>query len=150
MKKDKHIYTLHLTERQAKLLSFACDQYARLIQGQDMAYQELFEAAWEKRCKEAVGGHGMDKKWDGGWYLMREHAERLCRWIKKRFWNLDSYSLFGIHYDDTADILFDIHRVLRHQFYLDRGEVSISTVDSENPISSIGSEPLAKIEKKEG
>ena len=146
-KRSEHIYSLQLTERQAKLLSYACDQYARLIQGQDGAYQELFEQAWEKRCKEAVGGHGMDKEWNGGWYMMRDHAERLCRIIKKRFWGLGRGWLNGIHYDDTADILLDIHRVLRHQFYKDRGDTSISTVDSENPTSSIGTEPLAKVER---
>ena len=54
-------YLLELTERQARLLSYVCDQFPRLIQGQGMAYQELFEAAWEKRCKKAVG-KGMDDK----------------------------------------------------------------------------------------
>lgn len=147
MEENKYIYHLELTENQARLLSYACDRFSRLIQGQDGAYQELFEMAWGKRCKEAVGGHGMDKQWDGGWYTMREHAERLCRIIKKRFWGLGSRSLFGIHYDNDADILWDIHRVMRHQFYLDRGDTSISTVDSENPTSSIGSEPLAIIRR---
>lgn len=52
-------YTIQLTERQVKLLSYTCDRMARLIQGQDWTYQELMEEAWEKRCKEAVGGHGM-------------------------------------------------------------------------------------------
>ena len=78
MKKDnknKPVYRLELTERQAKLLSYACDQFSRLICGQDIAFQDLMEAAWEKRCKEAVGGHGMDKEWDGGWYNMRHDAE---------------------------------------------------------------------------
>ena len=56
-------------------------------------------------------------------------------------------AMYGIHYDDTADILFDIHRVLRHQFYKDRGDTSFSTVDSKNPTSSIGTEPLAIISK---
>lgn len=148
MKDNKHIYTLELTERQAKLLSYACDQFARLIQGQDGAFQDLFEEAWEKRCKEAVGGHGMDKEWDGGWYAMREDAEQFCKQIKKRFWGLPPSTLNGIHYDETADILFDIHRVLRHQFYVDRGDTSIVTVDSENPTNSFGTEPLAKIKRK--
>ena len=146
MKKSKHIYTLELTERQAKLLSWACDQFPRLIQGQDMAYQELFEQAWEKRCKEAVGGHGMDKEWDGGWSAMRDEAEAWCKVIKKRFWGMAANAHHGIHYDDSADILWDIHRVLRHQFYVDRGDTS-STVDAENPTSSIGDEPLAVVRR---
>ena len=146
MEKKEHIYALHLTERQAKLLSYACDQFARCIQGQDWTYQELFEEAWEKRCKEATGKM-MDDKWDGGWSNMREDAKVLSKQIKKRFWDCDAITLNGIHYDDTADILWDIHRVLRHQFYKDRGDTSLATVDSENPTSSIGTEPLAKIER---
>lgn len=139
------MYKLELTERQARLLSLACDQFARLIQGQDWTYQELFEAAWEKRCKEAVG-HGMDKEWDGGWQAMRKEAEALTKQIKKRFWGLESNAMYGIYYDKSADILWDIHRVIRHQLWKENPDRSIVTVDSENPISPIGDEPLAKIE----
>lgn len=38
----KHIYQLELTERQARILSYACDHFSRLICGQDLSYQELF------------------------------------------------------------------------------------------------------------
>jgi len=149
--KEQRTYQVELTERQVKILSYACDQFARCIQGQDGAFQELFEAAWEKRCKEAVGGHGMDKEWDGGWYNMRHEAESLCKWIKRRFWGRESNSMYGIHYDDTADILIDIHFVLRHQLWLDRpdGEKSRWTVDAESPTSPVGDEPLAIIRRKE-
>lgn len=150
MKKDnnKPVYRLELTERQAKLLSYACDQFSRLICGQDMAFQDLMEAAWEKRCKEAVGGHGMDKEWDGGWYNMRHDAEEICQNMKKRFWGLDRQSLYGVYYDDTADILFDIHCVIRHQLWLDKPDENKSTmtVDASEAMQ-FGKEPLAKIEK---
>lgn len=69
-KKNKPIYTLCLTKRQTELLSYACDQFSRLICGQDWSYQNLFEEAWEKRCKEATGNL-MDNEWDGGWHAMR-------------------------------------------------------------------------------
>jgi len=70
-----HIYNLRLTERQVKLLSYTCDQFSRLICGQDWSYQELFEAAWEQRCKEATR-HIMDDTWDGGWHAMRSKPRR--------------------------------------------------------------------------
>jgi hypothetical protein len=45
-KQDKEpIYTLEITETQAKYLSFCCDRYSRLICGQDMGYRELMEDA---------------------------------------------------------------------------------------------------------
>ena len=151
MKKDnknKPVYRLELTERQAKLLSYACDQFSRLICGQDMAFQDLMEAAWEKRCKEAVGGHGMDKEWDGGWYNTRHDAEEICQNIKKRFWGLGRQTLYGVYYDETADILFDIHCVIRHQLWLDKPDENKSTmtVDASEAMQ-FGKEPLAKIEK---
>ena len=144
----KHIYKLELTERQAKLLSYACDQFSRLICGQDWSYQELMEAAWEKRCKEAVGGHGMDKEWDGGWSNMRSDAEAICKQIKKRFWGLERNAMYGVHYDDVADILYDIHCVIRHQLWLDRPEDKKSriTVDASEAMQ-FGEEPLALIER---
>ena len=59
----------------------------------------------------------MDKEFEGGWQEMRHDAERLSKEIKKRFWGLESNAMYGIHYDDYADILFDLHRVLRHQLW---------------------------------
>ena len=117
----------------------------RCIQGQPEAFQQLMEEAWEKRCKEAVGGTGMDKEWNGGWWNMRHQAERLSRLATKWFWGCRHG--YGIYYDDAADIFFDIHRVLRYQFYKDRGDTSKAFVDSENPTSPIGSEPLAVIRR---
>ena len=146
-KENKPIYTLRLTERQAKLLSYACDQFSRLICGQDWSYQNLMEEAWEKRCKEATGNF-MNDVWDGGWHAMRHDAEAICKQIKKRFWGLDWNSLYGVKYDDTADILFDLHQVIRHQLWLDRPESEKShiTVDA-SPAMRFGSEPLAEITK---
>lgn len=141
-------YTLKLTERQVHLLSWACDRLARIICGQDDTYQEFMESAWEKRCKEAVGGHGMDKEWDGGWCKMREDVERLSKEIKKRFWGLESNAMYGIHYDAFADMLFDLHCVLRHQLWLDRHDEfkPHDTVDA-FPAMRVGDEPLAVIER---
>ena len=141
-------YTLELTERQARLLSYACDQFSRLIMGQDWSYQKLFEEAWEKRCKEATGNM-MDREWDGGWQAMREEAERTCREIKRKFWGLPSNATKGVNYDDTADIILDIHQVIRHQLWLDRPELKDHwTVDS-YPAHQFGDEPLAKITSKD-
>ncbi|MBO7730948.1 MAG: hypothetical protein J6S67_00295 [Methanobrevibacter sp.] len=91
----------------------------------------------------------MDKEWDGGWQNMRNDAEELSKIIKKRFWNLEPRAMYGIHYDDTADILFSIHQVLRHQLWLDKPEDKKLhiTVDSDEAMQ-IGSEPLAIIERK--
>ena len=143
MKEKK--YTIELTEKQARLLSWACDTLPRLIQGQDWTYQGLMESAWERRSKEATGNM-MDIEFEGGWYKMREDAERLCKEIKQKFWGLPINAMHGIHYDDTADILFDIHQVIRHKLWQDDPDPNKSrmTVDA-SPASQVGSEPLCKV-----
>ena len=143
-KESKHIYQLELTERQAKLLSYACDRLSRIICGQDWTYQEFMEEAWEKRSKEATG-NSMDKEWDGGWSAMREETEELCKKIKAKYWGLGANAMYGIHYDDTADILFSLHTVIRHQLWLD-GDRQFHGVDSDEP-TQLGDEPLAVIRR---
>lgn len=143
----KHIYSLELTERQAKLLSWALDSFARIIEGQDSTYQDMMEAAWERRAKEATGDF-MDDEFEGGWQNMRDDAEYFCKAIKKRFWGLESNALYGLHYDETSDILWDIYQVIRHQLWLDKPEENKSrwTVDA-SPAHRWGTEPLAKINR---
>lgn len=137
-------YTIKLTKRQLQLLSYACDRMSRLIEGQDWVYQELMEQAWEKRCKEAVGGHGMDKEWDGGWYKMREDAEDISKKIKKRFWGCEPNQMYGIKYDSVSDTLYDMHQVMRHQLWLDSDRQFIGVDSSE--AMQVSDEPLIKIE----
>ena len=142
-------YILELTEKQARLLSWACDTLHRLIEGQDWSFQQLMEEAWEKRCKKATG-KSMDDEWDGGWHAMRKEAERICKEIKAKFWGLAPNAMYGIHYDDTADTLWDIYQVIRHQLWNDMPEdkKNRGIVDS-SPAMQVGSEPLAIITRKE-
>lgn len=144
---SKHIYSLELTERQTKLLSWALDSFARIIEGQDSTYQDMMEAAWEKRANEATGNF-MDKEFEGGWQAMRNDAEYYSNAIKRRFWGLERNVLYGVNYDETSDILWDIHQVIRHQLWLDKPEDKKSriTVDADEPLS-FGTEPLAKISR---
>lgn len=140
-------YQIELTERQVTLLSYACDRLSRIIQGQDGTYQEFMEHAWEKRCKERTGNF-MDKSWDGGWYEMRADAEELCKKMKARFWGLRSNELWGVHYDEDADVLYDIHQVLRHQLWLDRPDSEkLSWTTDASEAMKYGDEPLITIKR---
>lgn len=147
MKKDFK-YTLELTEKQMKLLSWTCDNMCRIIEGHDWTYQNFMEMAWEKRCKEATGSI-VDKDFEGGWHAMREDAEKMCAKMKKRFWGLNDNTLNGIGYDADADILWDMHCVLRHHLWLDRpaDQRSEFTVDASAPFSAVGDEPLCVVNK---
>ena len=137
-----------MNERQARLLSWVCDTFPRMIEGQSHAYQDLFESAWEKRCKKATGKM-MDDEFEGGWQKMRDDTETFCKEIKRRFWDLAPNANYGIHYDDAADIIWDCHRVIRHELWKNNPNRSNMTVDSENPSSPIGSEPLIKVTSKD-
>ena len=91
----------------------------------------------------------MDKEFEGGWYKMREDAETFCKEIKKRFWNLAPYANYGIRYDESADIIWDIYQVIRHELWKNRPEPkSHITVDA-SPATQFGSEPLAIVTSKE-
>lgn len=141
-------YILEMNERQARLLSWVCDTFPRLIEGQSHAFQDLFESAWEKRCKKATGNM-MDEDFEGGWNKMREDAETFCNEIKRRFWDLAPNANNGIYYDEVADIIWDCHRVIRHELWKNNPTRSNMTVDSENPSSPIGNEPLIKVTSKD-
>ena len=133
-----------MNERQARLLSWALDTLPRLIEGQDHSFQDLLEQAWEKRCKEATGKM-MDEEFEGGWQKMREDAETFCKEIKRRFWDLAPNANYGVHYDDTADILWDIYQCLRYELWKNHPEPkSHITVDA-FPAHQFGNEPLCKV-----
>ncbi len=141
-------YIIEMNERQARLLSWVCDTFPRLIEGQSHAYQDLFEAAWEKRCKEATGKM-MDDEFEGGWQKMREDAETFCKEIKKRFWDLAPNSDWGVHYDDEADIIWDMHQAIRFELWKNNPEPkSHITVDA-FPAHQFGNEPLIKVTSKD-
>ena len=139
-------YIIEMNERQARLLSYVCDTFPRLICGQDRVYQDLFEEAWEKRCKKATGKM-IDDEFEGGWQKMREDAETFCKEIKRRFWDLAPNANYGIHYNEMADIIFDIHQCIRHELWLN-GDRKYHTVDS-YPAHQWGKEPLAKVTSKD-
>lgn len=144
----KKKYILEMNERQARLLSWALDTFPRLIEGQNFAFQDLFESAWEKRCKEATGKM-MDDEFEGGWYKMREDAETFCMEIKKRFWDLKPNTNYGIHYDDTADILWDMHQAIRYQLWKDNPNPNKSTITVDAfPAHQFGKEPLIIVKSK--
>jgi len=148
-KEKENTYILELTEKQARTLSYACDRLSRIICGQDWTYKEFMEEAWEKRAKEATGNY-FDNEFEGGWDKARRDAEDLAKEMKRLFWGLEYNAMYGVGYDDTSDILYDLHQVIRHQLYLDKPDDQKSpvTVDAYEA-TRFGSEPLAVIRRKE-
>lgn len=151
MKKQKQQeqkkYVIEVTEKQLIVLNQTCNSYMRLICGQSMDLVDLMENAWEKRCKRATG-NAMDEHWEGGWSNARAEAEAYAQNIRSRFWNCAPNTQNGLRYDDTADILYDLHQVFRNRLYKDmpkeEREQAKWTVMADPPMQ-FGSEPLAEV-----
>lgn len=146
-KKEEKKYSIEVTEKQLMVLNQTCNSYMRLICGQSMDLVDLMENAWEKRCKRATG-NAMDENWEGGWSNARVEAEAFAQNIRSRFWGCTSNTQNGLRYDDTADILYDLHQVFRNRIYKDmpkeEREMAKLTVMADPPMQ-FGSEPLAVV-----
>ncbi len=148
-KENKILYNLQITPNQLSVLTKACESYARLICGQSMELRDLMEDAWEKHCMNATGTR-FDEEWNGGWSNAREEAESISRNMRQKFWFCAPGSQYGMGYDQSADILFDLYHVLRYQHYCDMSEEDKEkcrwTVLADTPVQ-LSKEPLAKINK---
>jgi len=145
--KEEKKYLIEVTEKQLMVLNQTCNSYMRLICGQSMDLVDLMENAWEKRCKRATG-NAMDEHWEGGWSNARAEAEAYAQNIRSRFWDCAPNTQNGLRYDDTADILYDLHQVFRNRIYKDmpkeEREQAKWTVMADPPMQ-FGSEPLAVV-----
>ena len=114
-KKSKQ-FTITLNERQLELLAYACRITDRLIIGQlDFSLQECCETAFYKLHKD-------DKQYDIGsseWYKMQAEVKEAINKLRKLCWGVDYNQNYGIHYDDAADILFDMQKVIEHALWLE-------------------------------
>ena len=114
-KKSKQ-FTITLNERQLELLAYACRVTDRLIIGQlDFSLQECCETAFDKLHKD-------DKQYDIGsseWYKMQAEVKEAINKLRKLCWGVDYNQNYGIHYDDAADILCDMQKVIEHDLWLE-------------------------------
>ena len=139
-------FVIELNERQLRALSHICDMYHRLIEGQlDIALQPVLEQAWEKH-------HPEWREDKGAWYAMRAKAEAQMAELLEQYWSLIGGRYYGIHYDGYADMIWDMHQVMRHALWreqtAEQKERTRWTVDA-YPASQIGEEPLIDVKTKE-
>lgn len=109
MPKQK-IFTLELTESQARTLMTACEFYARIKMGQ---FQEIVFHCADKHCPK-----DQDAARDA-WLEFRKHL----------FPELHGAGhSYGIGYSKEADTAFDIYQVVRKEFGDPRGVFSFNEV----------------------
>ena len=136
-------YTIEVSKHQLQMLSMMCDRMSRLICGQlGNSVQEFVEKAWCKRHKTKEKPSGMVE----GWSDMRREVEDLLAKLKKLGWGLEKNADYGINYDDTADLLWEMHEVMRHQLWLDNPDRFEWSVDGDKPMK-LTDEPMIKVEK---
>ena len=145
MNNDKQ-FTITLNERQLKLLAYACRVTNRLIIGQlDFSLQECCESAFEKLHKD-------DKAYEIGsdeWNLMLFKVTGTMEVLRKMCWGVEYGQNHGIGYDETADTLFDMQKVIEHALWLEKDPQKRSnwTNDAFEHTSPIGNEKNIKVKK---
>ena len=135
-KEEEKRYIIEVNERQLWALEHGCETLARLICGQAMTYQEIFEAAWHKNVQEKQNLEMCGREfWD-----MREEVEEIMTRLKALCWNQGRTASYGIRYSEETDILYDFYQCCRYQRYLDmppeRQEQCRMTVMSDTPLHS--------------
>lgn len=140
-RKMEQRYTIEVSKHQLQMLSMMCDRMSRLICGQlDNSVQEFVEQAWERRHKSKDNPHGMGE----GWYEMRKDVEDRLAELKKIGWGLERNAYYGIHYDELADLLFEMHQVMRHRLWLDNPNSPWYSVDGDEPMK-LTDEPMITV-----
>ncbi len=145
MSNDKQ-YAITLNERQLKLLAYACRVTDRLIIGQlAFSLQECCEDAFLKLHKD----DGKGKIGGDEWHYMRYEVTEAMQKLRKLCWGVEYGQNHGIHYDNTADILFDMQKVIEHALWLEEDPEKRSnwTNNAFEHRSPIGDERNIKVKK---
>ena len=144
--KENKQFTITISERQLRLLAYACRVTDRLIIGQlDYSLQECCEGAFLKLHKnDEAGKVGSDM-----WKTMRFVVEKSMDILRKLCWGVERNTNHGIYYDETADILFDMQKVIEHALWLEEDPAKSAkwTNDDFEHTSTFGSERNIKVTK---
>lgn len=134
---NQRLFTLQLNKRQLELLSQACDEHSRNICGQlDVGLESIIERAIMRTYPTA--------QFDARHEIIKK-VKTLLYEIESLVWDLGPGGTHGVKYDDSADILFDIHQVIRHHLWKLKPEPKPHCVNSASPATLFGSQPAVII-----
>lgn len=139
-------YVITLSERQLRLLAYACRVTDRLIIGHlDFSLKECCEEAFEKLHKDKEAG----KIGSNEWYYMQYEVTEAMQKLRKLCWGVQYGQNHGIHYDVTADVLFDMQKVMEHALWLEEDPEKRSnwTNDAFEHTHPFGDEKNIKVNK---
>jgi hypothetical protein len=145
-KEDSKQFTITLNERQLRILAYACRVTDRLIIGQlNFSLQECCEEAFKKLHKnDEAGKIGSDM-----WHTIRYVVEKSMDMLRKLCWGVEYGENHGIGYDEDADILFDMQKVIEHALWLEQDPKKRSNItnDAFEHTNNFGSEKNIKVKK---
>ena len=132
-------YQITLDEKQLRTLNMATEAFSRLCTGQIMY---ALEEAWRSKI----------------WDLPRENKdmlERKCRAITLLLSNGEfdghrgSYGVMSDKIDKHAGTAYNIHQVIRNQFWKEQPEDKLQNYSTHSSVSITNGEEAIKIEKVE-
>ena len=134
-------YTVTMTPKQLRVLSDACDNHSRVISGQlEIGVMEYVDDAIAKEYPNADITTRID---------IRSQTRMKLNEAKALAWNCGVNTCHGIHYDERADILFDMHQVMRHFLWLQRTEPKPKFTNDAFEATQFGNEPLIRIQRND-
>jgi len=138
---DQRLFTMQLNKRQLEVLSEACDCHSRNICGQlDVGLELVIEKAIARTYSTA----DFERRHD-----IRETARMRLYEIKSLVWDLGPGTSHGVKYDDAADILYDIHQVIRHHLWKLKPQPKCDYTNDAFPATLFGSQPAVSIKTLE-
>ena len=139
-------YTIEVTKEQLEGIAYACQVTDRLILGQlSIPLQDVCLDAVEKRYA------GNTPQW------MREKIRKISDIVNKHVrelqelcWGLKNGKYNGVGYDEYADMLFDIQKVIEHFLWSEKpDDKKNNSTNDAFPPKQCGKEPLITIKSKE-
>lgn len=134
---DQRLFSVRLNKRQLEVLSDACDCHSRNICGQ-------LDVGLELLLRKAIARTYPDATFSRQNAIYDDVKQRLYE-IKALVWDLGPGTNQGIRYDDNADILYDIHQVIRHHLWKLRPQPKSDITNDAFPAVIFGKEPAISI-----
>jgi hypothetical protein len=106
--KNSDIYTIELTEDHLKLISLACEFTSKFINGDITTIHWPYPALNHKEMS-------LDSKRFEEWIDRRNQIDEHMKEVKRIGWNLKPTASNGKDYNRESSILFEAHRVFRHE-----------------------------------
>lgn len=113
-------YKITCNEEQIRMISFALEQYSRMICGQlGHNYMPSIETALHKEIY-VKGGSTLESMQE--MCRVRDIVDQHLEQIKTLIWNLGGAS-HGLHYDKDSDMSYEMYKAIKHQFEVEKQEL---------------------------